>query len=81
MLNKQGARSEKLMLHFLVKHYKQTQNSQNLFLVVGTKQMIYPKLIHLWQTTEDIGEKGAKSLSDALKSNTTLTKLNLSGEH
>ena len=32
-------------------------------------------------TGNNIGETGATSLSDALKSNTTLTKLNLRGEH
>ena len=32
-------------------------------------------------TVNDIGYTGATSLSDALKSNTTLTKLDLSGEH
>ena len=32
-------------------------------------------------TENDIGDTGATSLSDALKSNKTLAKLNLSGEH
>ena len=32
-------------------------------------------------TGNKIGETGATSLSDALKSNTTLTKLELDGEH
>ena len=31
-------------------------------------------------TVNDIGIEGAKSMSEALKSNTTLTLLNLSGE-
>ena len=35
----------------------------------------------LIKSTENyLGDEGAKSLSDALKSNTTLTQLNLSGE-
>ena len=32
-------------------------------------------------TDNNIGDTGAKALSDVLKSNTTLTKLNLSGGH
>ena len=32
-------------------------------------------------TGNKIGERGAESLSDALKSNATLTALNLEGEH
>ena len=35
----------------------------------------------LASTDNEIGERGATSLSDALKSNTTLTELSLGGEH
>lgn len=35
---------------------------------------------HLQQTDVGIGETGARTLSDALKANTTLTKLDLEGE-
>ena len=37
--------------------------------------------IFIKTTGNSIGERGVKSLSDALKSNTTLTKLNLGCEH
>ena len=37
--------------------------------------------ISIKSTVNNIGETGATSLSDALKSNTTLTELNLNSEH
>ena len=40
-----------------------------------------PFYILIKSTGNNIGEAGATSLSDALKSNTTLTKLNLSGKY
>ena len=38
-------------------------------------------LFHSHQTGNSIGDRGATSLSDALKANTTLTKLDLGGEY
>ena len=47
--------------------------------------LLETKLFHVFvlfsSTGNEIGEKGATSVSDALKSNTTLTKLDLTGEH
>ena len=37
--------------------------------------------VHIKSTDNDIGERGVASLSDALKSNTTLIELNLWSEH
>ena len=56
--------------------------------MVKTKERRHTKDIHqqftfsilIASTDNDIGETGATSLSEALKSNTTLTELNLNGE-
>ena len=76
--------------HHWVKHWNQTQRSLNSIWVVKTKERRYTKDIHQQITlfpinfsrtgNFNIKEGGAIPLSEALKSNTTLTKLDLSSE-
>ena len=72
-----------------VKHWNQTQHSLNLIWVVKTKEGRHTKDIHqqftlfplfITSTDNNIGDTGTASLSESLKSNTTLTELNLRSE-
>ena len=47
---------------------------------VNITKSIQPYLLSITYTDNEIGDTGATSLSESLKSNTTLTELNLSGE-
>ena len=63
-------------------HWNQTQHSQNSIWIVNTKEICQQTTVTHLQTTENIiGDAGTESLSEALKSNTTLKKLNLSCKH
>ena len=85
--HQQGTTLETREQHHWVKHWNQTQHSLNSIWVVKTKEYKrHPSTIHSFPfpiTTTDngIGDTGATSLSEALKSSTTLIKLNLRSEN
>ena len=86
-LHQQTTTLEKREQHHWVNHWNQTQHSVYSIWVVKTKEDTQMTSINkplfsflIIQTGNNIGETGAASLSEALKSNTTLTELNLSCE-
>ena len=86
LFTQQGTSLEKQEQRHWVKHWNQTQHSLHSIWDVNTKRR-HIKDIHqqftlfLFSSTDnEICNTGATSLSESLKSNTTLTKLYLGGE-
>ena len=75
--------------HHWVNHWNQTPHSLNLIWDARQKKEATQKTsidnslfsLLFTSTANKIGKTGATSLSESLKSNTTLTKLNLNSEH
>ena len=86
--HRQTTRLETEERHHWARHWNQTQHSHSSIWVVMTKETRHRRLLHQQfilifshqSTGNDIGDTGATSLSETLKSNTTLTKLYLWSE-